>query len=372
MDRSYLESYRKEQANRKKYNAEKEESVLDLLSRISDWKNDEIKTRPKNGDLSLEKDKEITKISMGIDFLKSLNKVKEKTNQLKRVLVDLEDLQTDLDFHSEEIQAMANNWVQTQAELEEKKYECRHLLSTLKLQQKQADRRELEIENLIKEIKRYQTEFDIQREKLLQKESEINTLALQPQYKEERALFNYDNLISTENELEKAKKEMKSNQLELQKKMQGIEELQRELVQKQEETKEENQLTASNSEEITQIQKQINKIFEEIGEEDHIFDGLKSELVELKKQLVENPIQPLSNNETINLLQNELNSTNAELELRNEIIKKLRNGRPSVDNHYDEEYHNKYCKLKDEFDALNEDYRELKNAVEKLVEEKAP
>jgi len=366
VDRSYLESYKREQANRKKYNFEKEDSGIDLLSRISDWKNDEIKTISKKDDLSFEKDKEITKISMGIDFLKALNKVKEKTNQLKRVLVDLEDLQMDLDFHSEEIQTMANKWVQTQAELEEKKYECRHLLSMLKLQQRQSDRRELEINNLKKEIRRYQTEIDIQREKLLQKEAEIDNLTLQPQYKEEQILYNSDNLISTENDLEKTRKELENNRLELQKKMQEIEELQRDLTEKQEES----QLASSDSEEIMQIQEQIKKIFDEIGEENHTFDEFKSELDELKKQLKENPLQQLSDNEAINLLHNELNSTNAELELRNEIIKKIRNGKSSVNDHYDEGYRDKYCKLKDEFDTLNEEYRELKNAVEKLVEEK--
>jgi hypothetical protein len=364
VNKSYLDSDRLERAYKKRYNFKEDTSDNDLLSKNSDWRNDEIKNIIKNDESELEKERQTTKLSMGIDFLKALDRTRKKTSQLKNVLSDLEDLQMDLDFHSDEIQAMANKWVEAQTELEEKKYECRHLISILKLQQRQSDRLELENNNLAKEIKRYQSELDLQREKFLQKESEINNLPLQPQYKEELISLNYDNFVSKENDFIKAKQELESNQRELQKRMQEIEELKTELLEKQEE----DQLTSVDNEEITEIKEQISKMFEEIGEETTTFNELKSELAELKKQLKENQIELPNDVGAAGFLQSQLESANAEIELRNEIIRKLRKERPRVIDDYDEEYQDRYLELKDQFDVLHEDYIELKNAAKKLIE----
>ena len=293
--------------------------------------------------------KELEPRSRGIDFLESLEKVKNKTNELIQMQMDLEELYSDLDFHREEIHNMTKKWLETQAELEEKNYAFKSLQNQLKKLYRKSELHEKEINNLRKKLQKNEDEKD---------KPEIQL------YKTK------DKPLSKDKEVEKTKSEIISQQSELQQKLQEIDTIQADLEKKQEKLNAILQNSETRHEENSMLYKQLEEINEEMTSGEQTLNLFKSELNEIKTQLISNPVQPLKTDEFIGFLQEELRQKQKEIKIRDEIIKKIRENKTPLDaNQKHDNFEEKYYDLKDQFDQLDEEHIKLRRAAEKLINE---
>ena len=345
------------------------------------------------GELNREKTEELQLNTRGVDFLNSLEKVKEKTDELIQTQIDLEDLYSDLDFHREEILTMTKKWLETQTELEEKNYAFHYLQNELKKLYRKSELHEKEINSLRKELQKSQTEdkklqrvppdqsVKVDTSKVSKDEnvvgiSQLLTFlgeiqhGLDSEYEKEVPPPKDDIRALKGDEVEKARAKLLTKQSELQQKSQEIDVIQADLEKKQEELE-----TILRDSELQQtenvlLHKQIEKIDEEMESGEQTLNLFKAELDEIKTQLMNNPLQNLETDEVIGFLKNELQQKQEELEVRNDIIEKIReNKTPSDESVMHQDYKEEYYTLKKQFDQLDEEHLELKQAVEKLINE---
>lgn len=292
---------------------------------------------------------ELKQISQGMNYLHSLAKVKEKTDQLKYLLTELDDLHTEFEFHNEEINSLIKKWIQSQAELEEKKYECRQLATTLKIQQKQLERRDCEIEQLNSQLHQQQQEMDAQHELLLKKEAERNLISITPQKNNSPMILKKDNQ-KEQDDVEIAKEELRRNQLRLQEKIKEVTQLQQELLETKENMESEEGNSDQQDEELLLLQQQLDQLNKEIERENQTMYVFKEELEAIKNNLASSPIHSECDNDE-----------------GGEIPSYLKNNEERK-NKIQQDYQEKYSKLKEEFEEMSEEYQEFKRAVEKLIE----
>lgn len=309
----------------------------------------QLNYRAAEGLLKMDTKQELKQISQGMDYLQSLAKVKEKTDQLKYLLTELDDLHTEFEFHNEEITSLIKKWIQSQAELEEKKYECGHLATTLKIQQKQLERRDCEIEQLNSKLRQQQQALDTQQELLLKKEAERDLISVTLQENSSPTILKKDNQ-KEQDDVETAKKELRKNQLRLQEKIKEVAQLQQELLETKEDMEPEQQNSAQQDEELLLLQQQLDQLNEEIERENQTMYVFKEELETIKNNLASNPLHPKCDNDE---------GETAPSYLKNSEERKSK---------IQQDYQEKYSQLKEEFEEMSEEYQEFKRAVEKLIE----
>ncbi len=292
---------------------------------------------------------ELKQISQGMDYLQSLTKVKEKTDQLKYLLTELDDLHTEFEFHNEEITSLINKWIQSQAELEEKKYECGQLATTLKIQQKQLERRDQEIEQLNKQLQKHQLEINTQQELLLKKEAYHNFISITPHENISPVVLEKDREIE-QDEFEIAQEELRKNQVLLQERIKEVTQLQQELLEAEEDMAPEQHNSNNHDEELLLLQKQLDQLNKEIEQENQTMYVFKEELETIKDNLVNSSFHAEGDKDT------------TEMALKAQENKQKRATATQQD------YQEKYSQLKEEFEEMSEEYQEFKRAVEKLIE----
>jgi len=309
-------------------------------------------------------------VNQGLNLLKSLEKVRQKTGQLNRLLVDFEDLETELAFYQQEFQLLTERWLRSQAELANKNNELKRSQMQLKIQKHHEEQYEIDFKNLKNELNNYQNEIKARQELISEKDKKIAELQ---QKLQKSSIFN-KKIDQSEGELKKTEMGIIEGQLALQKKIQEVNELQEHLENRQEETEINQRDEIENDKEITLLKQQVDEINREMQEEERIFKNLLNEMDSIKLQLDHSTLNSKDPDDLVELLQQELYSkqseldeVNVNLEMRNEIIQKLKTNRVFAVDKQPEIYKEKYCELLKQYDRIQEDHNELKSAVEKMI-----
>jgi PAS domain S-box-containing protein len=353
---------------------------INIVQKITDQLYDKKKTHETRIEKMVE-----PRYKLGdIDSLNSLEKVKEKTygfNQNQTDINDLEDLYSDIDSHEEEIHLLNKKWIESQSELEDKNYAFRRLQNEFKKQKRRTELRDQEFDQLVKELFKSQVGLENKNDEIEQLKQIIEQRreGMEP-WHEKKSGREDEEIIRVQLDLKDGVLKTRDEEVEKTK-------IQTDLEKKREELDVARSDFETESIEMVSLQKQVEDINKEAKKREQTLNWFNTELEGIKKQLSDSQAALKEKNMVIEDLQTGLeykqkvlDAVNADLEIRNQIIDEIekqleeqqitlldgnktsvKDGMPDP---YEQEYHN----LKKQFSQLDEENRELKTAVEKLLE----
>jgi len=271
------------------------------------------------------------------NFLKSLRRITEKTDELKQMQQDLESMYTNLDYHMKEIHLITKKWMDGQTEPINKTVENKNV----------------EVEKFEQKIEQLKTGLKEQFNETISKNEELKT-------------------VNDEVEKNKAREELTLSQLELQRQLQQVNKIQAELQLKQEELELERNNSEQHNEDVSLLKKQVDELNNEVEAEEQLFSTFEESLNDIKTQLDNNPDQFLRANRLVNALQDklqqkqeELDAANANITAKSEIITKISSNRSIYTSEPEDNYKEKYYDLKKQFDQLVSENSEYKTTMGK-------